>query len=93
MTHFITSVSVHVSVCLCASYIVDHQVHDGLRDEVSDSAVDDGQVRVYQVPDNLHLSLQLRVQTVDVAVSACLLHLHLHKHGRRLSTHSPLHLC
>ena len=59
------------------SYVVDHQVHDGLGDQVSDGAVDDGQVRVHQVPDDLHLPLQLRVQTVDLPVPPRLLHLHL----------------
>lgn len=68
-------------VRVCVPYVVDHQVHDGLGDQVSDSAVDDGQVRVHQVPDNLHLSLQLRVQTVDLSVTARLLHLHLKQHS------------
>ena len=85
MTHCNTS-SVCISVCVCVSYVVDHQVHDGLGDQVSDGAVDDGQVRVHQVPDDLHLSLQLRVHAVDLPVAARLLHLHLHKHGRPLNT-------
>ena len=78
MIHDFTSC---VFVRVCVSYVVDHQVHDGLGDEVSDSAVDDGQVRVHQVPHDLHLSLQLRVQTVDVSISTRLLHLHLRQHG------------
>lgn len=76
MTHDVTSC---VCARLCVSYIGDHQVHDGLGDEVSDSAVDNGQVRVHQVPDNLHLPLQLRVQTVDLPVSTGLLRLHLQR--------------
>lgn len=85
MTHDVTSC---VHACLCVSYIGDHQVHDGLGDEVSDGAVDDRQVRVHQVPDNLHLPLQLRVQTVDLPVSTGLLRLHLqHTH---MHTHTEL---
>lgn len=66
---------------VCVPYIVNHQVHDGLGDEVPDCAVDDGQVRVHQVPDDLHLSLQLRIHAVDLPVSTRLLCLRLHKHG------------
>ena len=60
MNHYILS-DVYLCVCAHVPYVVDHQVHDGLGDQVSDSAVDDGQVRVHQVPDDLHLSLQLRI--------------------------------
>lgn len=68
---------------MCVSYVVDHQVHDGFGDQVPDCAVDDGQVRVHQIPDDLHLSLQLRIQTVDLAVRVRVLCL-------RLQTHTPL---
>ena len=85
-------------VCVCVgggggSYVVDPQVHDGLRDEVPDGAGDDSQVRVHQVPDDLHLSLQLRVHTVDVSISTRFLHLNLHKHGSQLTPHTPVQTC
>lgn len=91
MTHNMTScMALCVCVCVCVSYIVDHQVHDGLGDQVPDGTVDDGKVRVHQVPDDLHLPLQLRVQTVDLPVATRLLDLHLHtlnvKHTHTTST-------
>lgn len=55
------------------TYIVDHEVHDGLGHEIPYSLVDNGHVRVYQVPDGLHLALQLRVHGVHEAVRAVLL--------------------
>lgn len=41
--------------------IVDHQMHDGFGNQVSDALVDNAHVGVHQVPDGLHLPLQLRV--------------------------------
>lgn len=41
------------------TYVVDHEVHDGLGHEVPDGLVDDADVRVHQVADGLHLALQL----------------------------------
>ncbi len=46
------------------THIVNHEVHDGLRHQVTDSFVDDGHVGVYQVTNGLHLPLQLRVHAV-----------------------------
>lgn len=43
------------------TYTVDHEMHDGLGHEVSDGFVDDADVRIDQVADGFHLSLQLRV--------------------------------
>jgi len=34
-------VCVCVCVCVCVSYVVDHQVHDGLGDQVPDGPLDD----------------------------------------------------
>lgn len=39
------------------TYIIDHQVHDGLWDQVTDTLVDDGHVGVHEVADGLHLPL------------------------------------
>lgn len=57
------------------TYIVDHEMHDGLGHEIPHSLVDNGHVRVYQVPNGLHLALQLRVHRVHEAVGAVLLRL------------------
>lgn len=43
------------------SYIVDHEMHDGLGHEVPDALVDNRHVGVHQVADGLHFALQLRV--------------------------------
>lgn len=50
------------------THIVDHEVHDGLRHEVPHGLVDNGHVRVHQVPDGLHLPLQLWVHGVHEVV-------------------------
>lgn len=39
------------------TYIVDHEVHDGLRHQVSDGLVDDADVGVHQVTDCFNLPL------------------------------------
>ena len=44
-----------------SAYIVDDEVHDGLRDDVFHRLVDNDQVWRHQRPDGLHLSLQQRV--------------------------------
>lgn len=49
-------------------YIVNHEVHDCLRHEVSDGFVDNCHVGIHQVPDRFHLSLQLRVHGVHETV-------------------------
>lgn len=43
------------------TYTVDHEVHDGLGNEVCDGLVDDAGVRVHKIADGLHLPLQLRI--------------------------------
>lgn len=48
--------------------IVDDQHHDGLGHQVTRSLGHDTHVRVYQVPDRLHLSLQLRIHAGCVLV-------------------------
>lgn len=44
--------------------IINHEVHDGLRHQVTDSLVDDCHVGVDQVANGFHLSLQLRIHAV-----------------------------
>lgn len=44
------------------TYVIDHQVHYCLWNEISDTFVDDGHVGVHQVANGLHLPLQLGVQ-------------------------------
>lgn len=43
------------------SYIADHEMHDGLRYEVTDALVYNSHVGVHQVTDGFHFTLQLRV--------------------------------
>lgn len=43
------------------AHVDDHEMHDGLGHEVSDALVDDGHIRVHQIPDGLHLPFQLWV--------------------------------
>lgn len=55
------------------SYIVDHEMHDGLGHEVPYGLVDDGHVGIHKVPDGLHLPLELRIHRVHEAIRAALL--------------------
>lgn len=43
------------------SYIVDHEVHNGLWHQVSDGFIDDIHVGINQATNGLHLALQLGV--------------------------------
>lgn len=54
------------------SYIVDHEMHDGLGHEVPYGLVDDGHVGIHKVPDGLHLPLELRIHRVSEAIRAVL---------------------
>lgn len=60
MIHYIQSF-VLLTVTVTFSYIVDHEMHDGLGHEVPDALVDNRHVGVHQVADGLHFALQLRV--------------------------------
>lgn len=52
-------------ICVCPffffSYIVDHQMHDGLWDEITDTLVDNSHVGIHQIADGFNFTLQLRV--------------------------------
>lgn len=43
------------------TYIVDHQMHDGLWDEIPDALANNSHVGIHQVADGFHFALQLRV--------------------------------
>ena len=52
------------------THIVNHEMHDGLRHQVTHSLVNDGHVGVDQVANGLHLPLQLRIHAVHEVVRA-----------------------
>lgn len=54
------------------TYVVDHEVHDGLWHEVTDGLVDDSHVGVHQVSNGLHLALQLWVHGEGVLLNSIL---------------------
>lgn len=71
------------------SYIVDHEMHDGLGHEVSDALIDNCHVGVHQVADSLHFALQLRVHgEVICGGGALTLHLDRKKEGMVCDTYN-----
>lgn len=46
---------------VAATYIIDHEVHDCFRDQISDTFVNNGHVGVHKISNCLHLSFQLGV--------------------------------